>query len=53
MLKVRRKAGDGNDFGLVGAKEGNAYAIKKSKPIEGVKHRYDVPPFLVIIQETD
>ena len=53
VLKVRRKAGDGNDFGLVGAEEGDAYAIEKSKPIEGAKHRYDVPLFLVIIQETN
>jgi len=39
VLKVRRKADD-NDFGSMSAKEDNLYAVKKSKPIEGVKHRY-------------
>lgn len=53
MLKVRRKAGDGNDFGPVDVKEGDAYAIKKSKPIEGMKHRYVFPLFIVVIQETN
>ena len=34
VLKVRRKAGDGDDFGLVGAKEGGACGIRQ-KPIGG------------------
>jgi hypothetical protein len=39
VLKVRRKV-DEDDFGSVNAKDDNVYAIKKSKPIEGVKHGY-------------
>jgi len=38
VLKVRRKADD--DFGSMNAKDDNVYAIKKSKSIEGAKHRY-------------
>ena len=45
VLKVRRKVGDDDGFGPAGAKEDDAYAIKKSKPIEGMKHRYVVPCF--------
>jgi len=40
VLKVRRKVGDDGDYGPVEPKEDETYAIKKSKPIEGVKHRY-------------
>jgi mitosis inhibitor protein kinase SWE1 len=40
VLKVRRKAGGG--FGPMSAKGDDTYAIKKSKPIEGMKHRYVV-----------
>ena len=40
VLKVRRKADDDDDFGSMNAKDNNVYAIKKSKPIEGAKHRY-------------
>lgn len=39
VLKVRRKADD-DHFGSMDTKDANVYAIKKSKPIEGVKHRY-------------
>jgi hypothetical protein len=39
VLKVRRKVDDDDDFGSMNAKDDNVYAIKKSKPIEGVKHR--------------
>jgi hypothetical protein len=38
VLKVRRKA-DHDHFGSAGAKEDDLFAIKKSKPIEGAKHR--------------
>lgn len=37
VLKVQRKADDG--FGSMSAKDDKTYAIKKSKPIEGMKHR--------------
>ena len=41
VLKVRRKADDDDDdFGSMNAKDDNVYAIKKSKSIEGAKHRY-------------
>ena len=41
VLKVRRKADDDDgDFGSMNAKDENVYALKKSKPIEGMKHRY-------------
>lgn len=43
VLKVQRKADDDDNFDSVGAKPDNVYAIKKSKPIEGVKHRYVFP----------
>lgn len=39
VLKVRRKVDDDDDFGSVSVREDDLYAIKKSKPIEGVKHR--------------
>jgi len=39
VLKVRRKADDDDDFGSMNAKDDNMYAIKKSKSIEGAKHR--------------
>lgn len=37
VVGVRRKADD--DFGSMNAKDDKTYAIKKSKPIEGMKHR--------------
>lgn len=40
VIKVRRKAEDEDDFGSMNAKDDNVYAVKKSKPIEGAKHRY-------------
>lgn len=40
VLKVRRKAGDDDDYGPGNAKDDDMYAVKKSKPIEGTKHRY-------------
>lgn len=43
VLKVRRKAGDGEHLGIRNVKDDDLYAIKKSKPIEGVKHRYVSP----------
>ena len=43
VLKVRRKADDGDEFGSTRANDDDLYAIKKSKPIEGVKHRYAFP----------
>jgi len=45
VLKVRRKADDDDDddFGSMNAKDDDVYAIKKSKTIEGAKHRYVTP----------
>ena len=43
VLKVRRKAEGDDDFGTTKVKDNDLYAIKKSKPIEGVKHRYLSP----------
>lgn len=40
VLKVRRKVGDEDDLGTTNVKDDGMYAIKKSKPIEGMKHRY-------------
>ena len=42
VLKVRRKSGDDGDFGSMNVKDDDVYAIKKSKPIEGMKHRYAI-----------
>lgn len=39
VLKVRRKTSDDDDYGPGSAKDDDLYAVKKSKPIEGVKHR--------------
>ena len=39
VLKVQRKADDDDNFGSMDAKPDNVYAIKKSKPIEGIEHR--------------
>lgn len=33
---------DDDDFGSMNVKDGDVYAIKKSKPIEGMKHRYAI-----------
>ena len=40
VLKVRQKTDNDDDPGSMVAEDDNVYAIKKSKPIEGVKHRY-------------
>lgn len=40
VLKVRRKLGNDGYPDTMNAREDVLYAIKKSKPIEGVKHRY-------------
>ena len=51
VLKVRRKSDEDDDFGSMNVRDDNVYAIKKSKPIEGVKHRY-VILFDHVVRET-
>lgn len=44
VLKVRRKVDDHDHSGTTDTEDDYLYAVKKSKPIEGVKHRYVLPP---------
>lgn len=40
VLKVRRIVDDDEEFISMTSKDENVFAVKKSKPMEGVKHRY-------------
>jgi len=40
VLKVRRIIDDDEEFISLTSKDENVFAVKKSKPMEGVKHRY-------------